>query len=81
MIRRRAERRRPRPCAKAPFWVTRAQSGVNDRPGEVSMRYMMLMYSRETAEGPSEEEVEYLIRTHGGVVADARKKGALLAIE
>jgi hypothetical protein len=45
------------------------------------MRYMMLMYSRETPEGPSAEEVEYLIRTHGAIVADAQKKGALLAIE
>src|SRR5262245_2507419 len=45
------------------------------------MRYMMLMYSRETQEGPSPEEVDYLIRTHGAIVADARRKGALLAVE
>jgi hypothetical protein len=45
------------------------------------MRYMMLMYSRETPEGPSAEEVEYLIRTHNTVVADARTKGVLLAVE
>src|SRR5262249_34596635 len=45
------------------------------------MRYMMLMYSRETPEGPSPDEVEYLIRTHGGVGADARDQGALLAVE
>ena len=42
---------------------------------------MMLMYSRETPEGPSADEVDYLIRTHGALVADARKKGALLAVE
>jgi hypothetical protein len=45
------------------------------------MRYMMLMYSRETAEGPSAEEVEYLVRTHSAIVADARRKGVLLAVE
>ena len=45
------------------------------------MRYMMLMYSRETPEGPSADEVEYLIRTHGAVVADAKTRGALLAVE
>lgn len=45
------------------------------------MRYMMLMYSRETPEGPSPEEVEYLIRTHGAIVADAQKQGVLLAVE
>lgn len=42
---------------------------------------MMLMYSRETPEGPSADEVDYLIRTHGALVADARKKGVLLAVE
>lgn len=45
------------------------------------MRYMMLMYSRETPEGPSPEEVDYLIRTHGALIAEARQKGALLAYE
>ena len=45
------------------------------------MRYMMLMYSRETPEGPSPEEVEYLIRTHGAIMSDAQKKGVLLAVE
>jgi hypothetical protein len=45
------------------------------------MRYMMLMYSRETPEGPSPEEVEELIRTHGAVIADAQKKGILRAVE
>ncbi len=45
------------------------------------MRYMMLMYSRETAEGPSPEEVEHLIREHSAIVADARRKGVLIAYE
>jgi hypothetical protein len=45
------------------------------------MRYLLLMYSRETPEGPSPDEVDYLIRTHGAVVRDARKRGALLGIE
>jgi hypothetical protein len=42
---------------------------------------MMLMYSRETPEGPSPDEVDYLIRTHSAIVADARRKGVLLAVE
>jgi len=45
------------------------------------MRYMLLMYSRETPEGPSPEEVEYLIRGNAAVIADARRKGTLLAVE
>ena len=45
------------------------------------MRYMMLMYSRETPEGPSADEVDYLIRTHGALVEEARRKGALIAVE
>lgn len=45
------------------------------------MRYMFLMYSRETAEGPSPEEIDYLIRTHGALIDEARQKGALLAVE
>ncbi len=45
------------------------------------MRYMMLIYSQERPEGPPPEEVDFLIRTHGAVMADARAKGALLAVE
>jgi hypothetical protein len=45
------------------------------------VRYMMLMYSLETPEGPSPDEVDYLIRTHSAIVADARRKGVLLAVE
>jgi hypothetical protein len=42
---------------------------------------MLLLYSRETAEGPSPEEVEDLVRTHGAVMADAHRKGVLRAVE
>jgi hypothetical protein len=45
------------------------------------MRYMFLMYSRETPEGPSPDEVEYLIRAHGALIKEARQKGVLLAVE
>lgn len=45
------------------------------------MRYMMLMYSRETPEGPSPDEVDYLIRTHSALVSDAQQRGVLLAVE
>ena len=45
------------------------------------MRYMLLMYSRETPEGPSPEEVEDLIRGNAAVIAEARRKGALLSVE
>jgi hypothetical protein len=48
---------------------------------EVTMRYMMLMYSRETPEGPSPEEVEYLIRTNGALIAEAKQKGVLVAVD
>jgi hypothetical protein len=41
---------------------------------EVTMRYMMLMYSRETPDGPSPEEVEYLIRTNSALIAEAKQK-------
>jgi hypothetical protein len=42
---------------------------------------MFLMYSRETPEGPSPEEIDFLIRTHGALIAEARQKGVLLAVE
>jgi hypothetical protein len=45
------------------------------------MRYMFLMYSQETPEGPSPEEVEQLIRTHGALINEARQKGVLVAVE
>ena len=45
------------------------------------MRYMFLIYSREVPEGPSAEEVEYLVQTHAALVAEARRKGVLVACE
>jgi hypothetical protein len=45
------------------------------------MRYMMLMYSRETPEGPSPDEVDYLVKTHGALIAEARQKGILVGYE
>ena len=45
------------------------------------MRYMFLMYSRETPDGPSPDEVEFLIRAHGALIKEARQKGVLLAVE
>jgi hypothetical protein len=45
------------------------------------MRYMFLMYSRETPDGPSPDEVEFLIRAHGALMKEARQKGVLLAVE
>jgi hypothetical protein len=42
---------------------------------------MFLMYSRETPQGPSPEEIDYLIRTHGALVAEAKQKGVLVAVE
>jgi len=45
------------------------------------MRYMMLMYSRETPEGPSPDEVEFLVRTNGALIAEAKQKGVLVAVE
>jgi len=45
------------------------------------MRYMFLIYSREIPEGPSADEVEDLVRTHTALVADARRKGVLLAAD
>jgi len=45
------------------------------------MRYMFLMYSQETPEGPSPEEAERLIREHGAVVRETTAKGILVAVE
>jgi hypothetical protein len=45
------------------------------------MRYLFLMYSQETPEGPSPEEIDYLIRAHSALVNEARQKGVLLAVE
>jgi hypothetical protein len=42
---------------------------------------MFLMYSRETLEGPSPEEVDSLVRTHSALVAEAKRKGVLVTVE
>jgi hypothetical protein len=42
---------------------------------------MFLIYSREMPEGPSADEVEDLVRMHTALVADARRKGVLLAAD
>lgn len=57
-------------------WIT-----IGPEHGIENMRYMFLMYSEETLEGPSAEEVEYLIRTHGALIKEARRKGVLVAVE
>lgn len=45
------------------------------------MRYLFLMYSQETPDGPSPDEIDYLIRAHSALVNEARQKGVLLAVE
>jgi hypothetical protein len=45
------------------------------------MRYMFLMYSQETAGGPSPEEIERLKRDHGALIKEATEKRILLAVE
>jgi hypothetical protein len=41
------------------------------------MQYMFLVYASKAPRGPSAEHVEYLIRTHEALIADARRKGVL----
>jgi len=45
------------------------------------MRYMMLIYSKETPEGPSPEESAQIRGAHGRVMMEATQKGALLGAE
>lgn len=45
------------------------------------MRYMFLMYSKETDEGPTPEDVVLLKRDHSALISDATAKGILLAVE
>jgi hypothetical protein len=45
------------------------------------MRYMMLIYSKETPEGPSTEESAQIRAAHGRVMMEATKKGILLGAE
>jgi len=41
------------------------------------MRYMFLIYSKETPEGPSPEERARLLQAHSAVLLDATSKGVL----
>src|SRR6516162_1970208 len=45
------------------------------------MRYMFLIYSQETDEPRSAEEIDRVISGHRAVMADAGQKGILLGVE
>ena len=45
------------------------------------MRYMFLIYSQETDEPLSPEEIDQVVRGHRAVMADAGQKGILLGVE
>src|SRR5882762_5981087 len=45
------------------------------------MRYMFLIYSQETNEPLSAEEMDKLVTGHRAVMADAGQKGILLGVE
>jgi hypothetical protein len=45
------------------------------------MRYMMLIYSKETPDGPSAEEVEQLKAGHRQAIEEASRKGVLRGAE
>ncbi|MGA2119582.1 MAG: YciI family protein [Bryobacteraceae bacterium] len=45
------------------------------------MRYMLLIYTRETEDGPSPEEVASLKAAYWEVIDDAARKGVLLGAE
>jgi hypothetical protein len=45
------------------------------------MRYMFLIYSQETDEPLSPEEMDQAVRGHRAVMADAGQKGILLGVE
>ena len=45
------------------------------------MRYMFLIYSQETDEPLSPEEIDQAVRGHRAVMADAGQKGILLGVE
>jgi len=45
------------------------------------MRYMFLIYSQETDESLSPEEIDQVVRGHRAVMADAGQKGILLGVE
>ncbi len=45
------------------------------------MRYMFLIYSQETPEGPPPDSIESLKSRHWAVMQEARNQGKLLAVE
>jgi len=45
------------------------------------MRYMFLIYSQETDEPRSPEEIDQVVSGHRAVMADAGQKGILLGVE
>ncbi len=45
------------------------------------MRYMFLIYSQETDEQLSPEEMDQVVSGHRAVMADAEQKGILLGVE
>ena len=44
---------------------------------ETTMRYMMLIYSKEAPDGPSPEEAQQIRAAHGEVIEEATRKGVL----
>ena len=45
------------------------------------MRYLLMIYSQERAEGPSPEEIDPIKRGHVAVMDESSKRGVLLAVE
>jgi hypothetical protein len=45
------------------------------------MRYMLMIYSRETAEGPAPEDIEFMRTNHRSVMEETAAKGILVAVE
>ncbi|HEY2384623.1 MAG TPA: YciI family protein [Terriglobia bacterium] len=45
------------------------------------MRYMFLIYSQETDEPRSQEEMQQVMQDHAAVLRDAGRKGVLLGVE
>src|SRR2546430_2648697 len=45
------------------------------------MRYMFLIYSQETDEPLSPEEMDQVLRGHGSIMADAAQRGILLGVD
>lgn len=44
------------------------------------MRYLLMIYSQEKAEGPPPEEVDEIKRAHAAVMDEAARKGVLLGV-